>query len=387
MLKRTLLFGITSVCAALGLSLSYLLSESFPNINPVIMNIIFFTIPSALAIAATVICDLISPIVSREKDSVYKSCMAFACVIAVFGTAIVSGGMQFLYRAIDNGGATNVVLMIDTSASMTADRLREAKSSAKELIKQANKNDRFAVVTFDQNCKTLTNGFVKITDQESKRKLTEDINNTEAGGGTNLDGALQMVLDDILAEEKSAGVFIISDAETAIANETVDAYIDKGDFSVSTLLITESESEDTGVRQLRQFAEKTGGTFKTVKDTTQISSLYNEMLKDYKIKNQGGLYAPRDISEDGLDNIYLLLIQIFFYLMPGVVMAAAYTILFNRRDVRVWYCALGGIICTVGVILNCAFLQLPLLNVAFFVLMYPAVATGGFDRRQECNEI
>lgn len=387
-LKRTLLFGITAVCAALGLSATYMLSGLFPNINPILMNIIYFTVPALLVITAVIVFDLISPIVHRERDSVYKSCLASALAIAVLGTAAVSGGMQYLYKTVGKGGTSNVVLMIDISSSMAnagRTRLKDAKASAEELVNQANKNDKIAVVAFDHTYNNLTNGFITITNDESKTKLKNIINNMpyDENSGTDLDGALLRTYNDIVQSEESAGVFVISDAEGEINNATMEKYINKGDVTVSTLLITEDIYDatygDSGIMQLTRLAEKTNGMFKSVSDTTQLSGIYKEMFADYKVKNQTGLYAPRDISDFGSENIYLLIIQLLFYLMPGMVMAAAYTILLNRRDVRVWYCVLGGVICAVGVVLNCAFLQIPLLNAAFFVLMYPAVVTGGYD--------
>jgi uncharacterized protein with von Willebrand factor type A (vWA) domain len=81
-----------------------------------------------------------------------------------------------------------LVCIIDTSGSMTGDKLDLVKSSLKFCVEQLSKNDRLSVITFSTNVEVEFE-FIEMNDKGKKRAI-ELIEKIYANSLTNLSGGL-----------------------------------------------------------------------------------------------------------------------------------------------------------------------------------------------------
>jgi len=85
----------------------------------------------------------------------------------------------------------SLVIVLDTSGSMSGDKIREAKRSVIELLEQMRSDDEVAFVRYDSNAELIQSmGRVG----EVKSSLIERIQGMQADGGTNIPGGLREAL-------------------------------------------------------------------------------------------------------------------------------------------------------------------------------------------------
>jgi len=102
---------------------------------------------------------------------------------------------------------SDVVLVLDTSGSMSGEKLADAKRAAHSLLNQLGEQDRAAIVDFDSLA------HVAVALQPVDRRAHDAIDYMGAGGGTNMSGGLQTGLEAVGRAEsgRSRRVVLLSD--------------------------------------------------------------------------------------------------------------------------------------------------------------------------------
>ena len=108
----------------------------------------------------------------------------------------------------------DIVLVIDHSGSMSSDRkIDQAKEALSFILRNLNEEDRFNVVMFSSSVESL---FDELTDcdPECIERALDTVDRIQAGGGTNIDKALQTAMDmlkDSASAERPGYVIFLTD--------------------------------------------------------------------------------------------------------------------------------------------------------------------------------
>ncbi len=98
----------------------------------------------------------------------------------------------------------DVVFVIDTSGSMSGDKIEQARRSLAFCIDQLGEADRFDVVRFSTGFDDLLGGLVAAT-RENRARAQRSAESFSASGGTNIDDALAHVFSLVERGEADAG--------------------------------------------------------------------------------------------------------------------------------------------------------------------------------------
>src|SRR5262249_30452572 len=83
----------------------------------------------------------------------------------------------------------DIVLVADTSGSMSGDRMEQNKKALRFLVNALNPGDRFNIVQFNTDVEQFKDGLVAAT-PANKKAANDFIDDLEAHGGTNLGDAV-----------------------------------------------------------------------------------------------------------------------------------------------------------------------------------------------------
>lgn len=118
--------------------------------------------------------------------------------------------------------AKNVVLVLDSSGSMSGTKIRQAKEAARFVINHLDRRDAFTLVDFDDGITPFSDGLVPATEDNVGRalKFVEAIEDT---GGTNINDALLAALSRMRDGERPHYVLFLTDGlPTAGTTDTAD---------------------------------------------------------------------------------------------------------------------------------------------------------------------
>ena len=112
----------------------------------------------------------------------------------------------------------DITFVLDVSGSMAGDKLQQAKKALLFCINNLNKGDRFEVIRFSTEAEALFNGVAWAND-ENRQKAIRFVENLKAIGGTNIEDALKLALQQKGGMSRPQAVLFITDGKPTI-NET-----------------------------------------------------------------------------------------------------------------------------------------------------------------------
>lgn len=188
----------------------------------------------------------------------------------------------------------NLVLLLDTSGSMSGSGIEAAKSAASNFIAGLGKDDRVAVVTFDNDTKTRIDF---TTDHRAARDELELVDATRGAGTCLYDAAYQAVQMTATVPSGRRAVVLFTDG--------VDEKADGGTCSIHTAddvirLATESGTRTplytlgmgskVDQKNLQLLAQDTGGRFFFSPGASQLDAIFirlsDTLRSQYAIKYQ-----------------------------------------------------------------------------------------------------
>lgn len=112
-------------------------------------------------------------------------------------------------------------LVIDISGSMSGDKIEQARAAIMQALESLSPADRFRLVAFSSSVRHFRQGFVPATPENiaAARRFAENLN---ANGGTNIEGALNAVLDRAPAEERLPIIIFLTDGIPSIGEQAPD---------------------------------------------------------------------------------------------------------------------------------------------------------------------
>ncbi|MHC4840429.1 MAG: VIT domain-containing protein [Planctomycetota bacterium] len=103
----------------------------------------------------------------------------------------------------------DVIVVIDTSGSMLDDgKIDQARKAMKFIVNKLNDKDKFAVVTFSTEARKWHDGLTDVSEGSRKAALAK-IENLEATGGTNMEGAIRTAYDLAAAGDEKRPCYVL----------------------------------------------------------------------------------------------------------------------------------------------------------------------------------
>lgn len=121
----------------------------------------------------------------------------------------------------------DVLFVLDTSGSMSGDKMKQAKKALKFCVDNLNKGDRFEIIRFSTEAEALFDGLMK-ADDANRSKANDFVDDLKAIGGTAIEEALLMAVKTINAKKKDgrpAMVIFLTDGRPTIGNTDESAIV------------------------------------------------------------------------------------------------------------------------------------------------------------------
>ena len=111
--------------------------------------------------------------------------------------------------------AKDLVFVLDTSGSMSGEKIVQAKAALDFILRNLNREDRFAVVSFSDFPRAQSDKLLPVN-QETRSQANDWIRKLHATGGTNIDDALITALSLFEANDRPHYVIFLTDGEPTI---------------------------------------------------------------------------------------------------------------------------------------------------------------------------
>jgi len=112
----------------------------------------------------------------------------------------------------------DIVLVLDQSGSMSGDKIEQAKEALLFILDNLNPSDRFALVSFSDDARTLTDGLTAVS-ADAVAAARGQIAAISAGGMTNIDQALSVALALFETNERPRFLIFLTDGEPTVGEQ------------------------------------------------------------------------------------------------------------------------------------------------------------------------
>jgi uncharacterized protein YegL len=203
--------------------------------------------------------------------------------------------------------SANYIFVIDTSGSMSGDKLNDVKAAIRELFQKLKDDDVIGIIVFNTKVKTL----LKATrvNQINTDKFSQIICGMTAAGGTDINIALSFGIDEIMRYGNNNTlnhIYLFSDGQPNSGEDNwmkirqnVDAKT-RGNIRLSTFAF----GSDADTKELDALAGLTGGKSTFVTDIDDIKIALQDELDRREHLAAINVQIKVDIEQD-IDIIYL----------------------------------------------------------------------------------
>ena len=203
--------------------------------------------------------------------------------------------------------SANYIFVIDTSGSMSGDKLNDVKAAIRELFQKLKDDDVIGIIVFNTKVKTL----LKATrvNQINTDKFSQIISGMTADGGTDINIALSFGIDEIMRYGNNNTlnhIYLFSDGQPNSGEDNwmkirqnVDAKT-RGNIRLSTFAF----GSDADTKELDALAGLTGGKSTFVTDIDDIKIALQDELDRREHLAAINVQIKVDIEQD-IDIIYL----------------------------------------------------------------------------------
>ncbi len=186
-----------------------------------------------------------------------------------------------------------VVLVIDTSGSMSGDPIDSAKVAAKDFVASLDGDTRLAVVGFGATAST------KATFDSSRTEITSAIDDLSADGETTLYDALVLAASEFGDSGSRKFVVVLSDGRDTASNSTLDeaaqTLVDEG-INLYAITLASPDADFTGLEALS--AQVSGRVVAATDDDSlsdTYSSIASRLTNQYRIEYESLATGDADI--------------------------------------------------------------------------------------------
>jgi Ca-activated chloride channel family protein len=222
----------------------------------------------------------------------------------------VTGLRQTDFKIFDNGVQQQIasfetqeapfaaIILFDTSGSMES-RISIARSATINFLDGLRTDDVAAIYKFDSKVDM-------VQDFSASRDVTDKIFDLKARGMTVLNDAIYKAAADLdKREEKRKAIIVISDGADTMSGHSAEKALKAAlaaNVTIYTVDMSSLEMNITDRRQsqgaLRNFAEKTGGTFVSTENGNAMRDALKSIVDELRIQYTLA-YEPSDLKHDG----------------------------------------------------------------------------------------
>jgi Ca-activated chloride channel homolog len=191
----------------------------------------------------------------------------------------------------------NLVLLLDSSGSMNGKvdggvKMDLAKQAISNFASKANKEDRVMLRVYghkgtskdsDKNASCESHEVVYPLSEYDQAAFSESLNTFKPAGWTPIAGSIQQVEKDLAGQanpETETIVYIISDGVETCDGDPVEAARALHNSSLKAQVnIIGFDVDDKGQQQLKATAEAGGGEYKTVRNASELNSIFKTLME------------------------------------------------------------------------------------------------------------
>lgn len=104
----------------------------------------------------------------------------------------------------------SVIFVVDQSGSMSGEKMEQARQAAKYVLQNLRNDDLFNIIRYESKVETFAPELERFH-EESRDRALHFINSINAGGGTNIDEALQQAMRMVTTAEQPTFVIFLTD--------------------------------------------------------------------------------------------------------------------------------------------------------------------------------
>ncbi len=171
----------------------------------------------------------------------------------------------------------DIIFVLDISGSMRGEKIEQAKNALKFGVQGLSKDDTFNIIAFSNDVRLFKPEMAK-ADAENISKGVEFIESLDAGGGTNINGALLEALKILPDNQRTHQVIFLTDGEATV-----------GETNTANITKNVAQTNDPGKNQARFFIFGVGYDVNTnLLDSLAVEnkgiSTYVEPNEDIEVK-------------------------------------------------------------------------------------------------------
>ncbi len=175
-----------------------------------------------------------------------------------------------------------IVFVLDTSGSMTGEKIVQAKAALRYCIERLGSDDRFDVLRFSSDVERLSSTGLIAASEANKRRAVEFVDGFDAAGGTAIDEALQAALTSV-SGESGALVLFVTDGRPTVGEVNAGEILKGAERrnGARARVFTMGVGEDLDTHLVDLVAQQHGGTSHYVRPgedvKVAISALYEHI--------------------------------------------------------------------------------------------------------------
>ncbi|MFO7947129.1 MAG: VIT domain-containing protein [Armatimonadota bacterium] len=180
----------------------------------------------------------------------------------------------------------NISFVLDTSGSMSGEKIEQAKAALTFCVNRLNPEDRFNIVAFSDGVREFSEELLA-ADEGAVKRARKFISDFEASGGTDIDSALKTALKYRVKEKTNYVVFLtdgqptVGETDEQKITDNVSGYADE--ISCSTRMFVFGVGYDVNTNFLDRLAQDNGGLTTYVRPTesieTKVSNFYAKIAQ------------------------------------------------------------------------------------------------------------
>src|SRR5262249_818276 len=110
------------------------------------------------------------------------------------------------------------VIVVDRSGSMSGQKIEQARQAVKFFLNQLKSGDTFNVIAYDSEVEAFRPEVQRVT-PETIKAATSFADGINAGGGTNIDGALKAALAMLTDDKRPSYVLFLTDGMPTVGEQ------------------------------------------------------------------------------------------------------------------------------------------------------------------------
>ncbi|MCG3141258.1 MAG: hypothetical protein HDKAJFGB_02483 [Anaerolineae bacterium] len=204
--------------------------------------------------------------------------------------------------------AKDVILVLDTSGSMSGEKIVQARNAAKFVLNQLQPNDRFAVITFATGLISFAPG--KLSPASERGEALRFVENIQASGSTNINRALLEAMA-VADTERPTIVIFLTDGLPTVDETNTDRILEnvKQNARSNVRLFTFGVGDDVNTLLLDSLSERQRGASAYVRPGEDIE----ETVSGFYAKVSTPVLSDLQIAFGGIETY-----DVFPYPLPDL---------------------------------------------------------------------